>query len=285
MEKQRLAFAYHRRWGPRSRAALLAGATMASLSLAAPASVEASHSTTIKISDSVPGASATVHATRDGWGARVQVWVWDTRSDGDCAFVKVILDVANGNDAEKRTENCSGVGSVRLASYRLSAPMLGTHLRAIKTEVCRNVPWGSDDCAYRTVTLPQMHSHATASRIAATDAVMELSMSAFQALKDQAPPPYDWSDDGCSVPGWLPYTSAFRPACERHDFGYRNFGGSKDYQPSDARRARVDARFKEDMYKICEDKYTWQEPFCKVSARAGYNLVRTLGGPAFFGED
>jgi hypothetical protein len=250
-----------------------------------PTDAAASHSTQVSISASTTGSSGSITAVRDGWGATIRLAVRDTKADGDCAFATVSLDVATGPDPSRRTNNCSGAGSVRLASFRLSANV-GTSIRAVKLKVCRDRSWWPDNCSTRSVTLPQMHAHATAARIAATETIMRLSLTQFLVLKSQAPAPYDWADDGCSVPGWLPYTSAFNPACERHDFGYRNFGGDQAYNPSDSRRSFVDSRFLADMDSICVDRYpVWARPPCYASASAGYSIVRTLGGRAFFGED
>lgn len=270
------------RWAPRSLALVFTLALLAPVSLAAPASVQASHAPSVALSGSVTGSSATMTAHRDGWGAIVSVAVRDTRSDGDCAFATVYLRVANGSDPNRRTENCSGVGTTLRRHFRLAAPRIGTAISQIALKVCRNVAFNFDPCVTKTVTLPQMTRHGTASRIAATDAIMRLSLASFKVRKAQAAPPYDWNDDGCSVPGWLPFTSKFKLACQRHDFGYRNFGGDNAFQPTDARRALVDSRFKQDMRAICLANYTLLRPLCYASANAGYGIVRTLGGRAFF---
>ena len=263
---------------------ILGLATVTPAYLATPAPADASHSTTVSLSASTTGSSASITAVRDGWGATIRVAVRDTKADGYCAFATVSLNVSGGSDPNSRTENCSGLGSVRLRTFRLSAGA-GTGISQVSVKACRNIPWASDNCASTTITLPQMHAHASADRIAATDAIMRLSLASFQTRKNQAAPPYDWNDDGCSVPGWLPFTSAFNLACERHDFGYRNFGRDNDYHPSDGRRSMVDSQFLADMRAICVARYTLRRPLCYASANAGYALVREFGGDAFFGED
>lgn len=260
---------------------ILLGTTILALAmLAGPTVALGSHSATVHTSASTTGSSASISATRDGWGAIIDVAVRDTKSDGKCAFAIVYLGVSSGSDPSRRTENCHGNGSVLRWHYRLGAG-LGTGISTIKVKACRNVPIWPDNCSSTTVTLPQMFAHGTPERIAATDAIMELSLDQFEALKDTAPSPYDWEDDGCSVPDWS-YHFAFNDACERHDFGYRNFGGSRQYLPSDSRRSKVDSTFLADMKHICTH-YSWLvRPVCYAEANAGYGIVRIAGGSAFF---
>ena len=280
----RLLLCFAAPWTARRRTrSAIALLTFVALALVAPSAVAAHHSTTVYISTSTTGSSASISAVRDGWGATIRVAVRDTKSDGKCAFATVSLNVSSGPDPSRRTENCSGYGSVKLATFRLSANA-GTGISQVKLKVCRNVPIWPDNCSSRSVTLPQMHAHGTAARIAATDAIMRLSLAQFQALKDQAPSPYDWNDDGCSVPSWT-YHFSFNDACERHDFGYRNFGRDREYNPSDSRRAMVDGVFLSDLNHICAGYSIFVRPLCYSEAAAGYQLVHVFGGRAFFGED
>lgn len=56
--------------------------------------------------------------------------------------------------------------------------------------------------------------------IQGADRIMALPVEEF--VTTEHTPPYNWTTDGCSVPGGMaPYAKLFTPACELHDFGYR----------------------------------------------------------------
>ena len=93
------------------------------------------------------------------------------------------------------------------------------------------------------------------------------NMSTFQAAKRARNPScWTWTDDGCShAPDELPLTNYdFKPACQRHDFGYRN--GKKLNRFNDALKREVDDQLKEDLYKVCA-KYTGLSSFNGVACR------------------
>ena len=107
---------------------------------------------------------------------------------------------------------------------------------------------------------------------------MTESMSAFQRHDNQAPQPFDWRDNACSnVPDGI-----FKKACDRHDFGYRNFGKGLRLDRTEARRKWVDDQFKKDMYKACEDAWG-PNSLCRRRADVYYQGVRSQGAGAFFG--
>ncbi|GAA5511699.1 hypothetical protein Dcar01_00412 [Deinococcus carri] len=93
-------------------------------------------------------------------------------------------------------------------------------------------------------------------------------------------PGLDWSRDGCSAPDGvgLGYREDFRPACNVHDFGYRNL---KVYQRTDANRLATDDAFYKNMKVICEAKSWYKEPPCYTAAYAYYQGVRVGGGSSF----
>ncbi|GMA15083.1 phospholipase [Deinococcus metallilatus] len=93
-------------------------------------------------------------------------------------------------------------------------------------------------------------------------------------------PGLDWSRDGCSAPDGvgLGYREDFRPACNVHDFGYRNL---KVYQRTDANRLATDDAFYVNMKGICAAKSWYKEPPCYAAAYAYYQGVR-LGGSSSF---
>jgi len=101
----------------------------------------------------------------------------------------------------------------------------------------------------------------------------------------------DWNKNGCSVPYQVishpgvravvkAYGSFFQPSCDRHDFGYRN------HKVSGYSRAKVDARFRDNMIHQCKAK-DWPGPDavaevpCIAAAKTFYAGVRA-GGWAFW---
>ncbi len=108
----------------------------------------------------------------------------------------------------------------------------------------------------------------------------------FLATEKQAPAPFDWRTDGCSTPdiGTLKATvdAIFLDACVRHDFGYRNFGGTGlRLDPTEKRRAAVDLQFYRDMQLICRTLPAGEQGFCGVVAFAFYLAVRIFGATDF----
>ncbi len=93
------------------------------------------------------------------------------------------------------------------------------------------------------------------------------------------PLPYaglDWTRDGCSAPDGLGlgYREDFRPACNVHDFGYRNL---KVWERTDANRKATDQNFHHNMDGVCAAKSWYKRPACYVAAFTYYEAVRTGG--------
>lgn len=79
-----------------------------------------------------------------------------------------------------------------------------------------------------------------------------------------------WDHNGCSVPqklielhdGWVPigkgldfYSNLFEKSCNRHDFGYRNYGSHTNglkLDPTEARRDTIDDRLHHNMDYQCD---------------------------------
>jgi hypothetical protein len=72
---------------------------------------------------------------------------------------------------------------------------------------------------------------------------------------------YDWTDDGCSFPWYVKplvprvFREMWEPACEIHDFGYRNFGKGLGLGRDEDHRRWIDDRLKVEMYKLCTRRY------------------------------
>ena len=102
----------------------------------------------------------------------------------------------------------------------------------------------------------------------------------------------DWTSDACSYSPDAPFGHAFTPACDRHDFGYRNYGKNTStpgvhlkLDPTSARKKAIDSRFYSNMKKQCDDKYgnPVTTGACKVAAKTFYTAVDKFGGSAFYG--
>lgn len=116
------------------------------------------------------------------------------------------------------------------------------------------------------------------------DRIMNLTYGAF--AETPRVEPFDWSTDGCSVPvGFAPYREVFRPACEQHDFGYRNYGahGKLRLGPTRDTKNWIDGRFRTEMERICQDAYAAaaDRGNC-VGAAQGYFVAVNVGGDAAF---
>ncbi|WP_137816874.1 phospholipase [Gandjariella thermophila] len=81
----------------------------------------------------------------------------------------------------------------------------------------------------------------------------------------------DWSSDGCSHVPDSPFGFHFRHACERHDFGYRNYRRQRRF--TEPNRREIDDNFRSDMYSVCGTNWT-----CRRTADLYYVGVRELGG-------
>ncbi len=90
----------------------------------------------------------------------------------------------------------------------------------------------------------------------------------------------NWTRDGCSAPEGvgLGYREDFRPACNVHDFAYRNL---KVYERTDANRKTSDEVFYTNMKAICAAKSWYARPACYSAAFAYYEGVRVGGGSSF----
>jgi hypothetical protein len=128
------------------------------------------------------------------------------------------------------------------------------------------------------------------------EALLSMSLSEFLRIKAQGSmshelAAYEWTSDGCSSPvaalqlavdGWLEH---FAPACERHDWGYRNFGNGagRSLDPTEERRRQVDDRLRADMRSICASLLPGPL-LCRIEAEMVYLATRVGGALAFHGS-
>lgn len=269
--------------GSTSRGRMIAGTLLglAVLTAASAAPVAAHHAPSATAGASVDGSATALTAWRDGWGVKVRVTVKDTAADGDCAYAVVTVAVDTAPDPDVRFENCQGSGNTLVWEHRIAAGSTGTGIPAVKLMACRNRNNLPDPCREVTVTLPQMTAHGSAERIRLMENIQSVSLPRFFQLRQQGVAPYDWSDDGCSLPaGLMPvWSERFAAACVRHDWGYRNYGKGT-FQPTDARRKQVDDVFYRDMIAICDYRGYAN---CVDAALAFYAGVRNFGSVHFYG--
>lgn len=111
------------------------------------------------------------------------------------------------------------------------------------------------------------------------DQALDADLDTFAEYRDSEghDPRMDYSEDGCSVPVIGPSGDIFefRPACERHDFGYRN---AKRLGLFDGYKRRIDAVFAKDLYDRCGEVFFIGKKQCKTFAAAYYSAVRVAGG-------
>jgi hypothetical protein len=117
----------------------------------------------------------------------------------------------------------------------------------------------------------------------------------------------NWGTNGCSVPqkllevelgyrSWKGkpikyYSDIFRKSCDRHDFGYRNFGSKAnglELAPTAAGKKAIDDRFMTNMNIQCKRKFdrkyveAVQRGLCYKIADAFHVAVEKFGGKNYF---
>lgn len=129
----------------------------------------------------------------------------------------------------------------------------------------------------------------------------------YAKYKALYPSELNWSNDGCSVPSYVVaaspalagvlavYGEVFEASCDRHDFGYRNFGKNTTtpgvhpkFSPTRATKDKIDTRFYKNMKKQCDSAFpgvikTPLRLACKAGAKTFYKAVSHFADEAFFG--
>jgi hypothetical protein len=131
---------------------------------------------------------------------------------------------------------------------------------------------------------------------------------AYAAYKKKYPTKLNWTNDGCSVPKDLlsvpglggvlkNYSATFKHSCDRHDFGYRNYGSNTStpgvhpkFDPDQYRKDTIDKRFLANMRIQCDKAYphfyqVLAKADCYAAASIFYGAVNKTkqGHRAFFG--
>ncbi|KAK2616991.1 hypothetical protein QQS21_000080 [Conoideocrella luteorostrata] len=110
--------------------------------------------------------------------------------------------------------------------------------------------------------------------------LFDTSLSDFGARREAKDPSnLIWDADGCDMSPDNPLGFPFLPACERHDFGYRNYK-AQDRFTADG-RSKIDDKFKADLYEQCS-KCGWcsasaVKSICTSLADTYYSAVRAFG--------
>jgi hypothetical protein len=110
----------------------------------------------------------------------------------------------------------------------------------------------------------------------------DLSIAAFTrqrfSLRRQYPT-LNWTSDGCSAPivGSQGRSFNFRAACDRHDFGYRNFKALAIFDTST--RRLIDEQLHRDMNAYCSSQRRTFKVRCIAWSEIFYKMVRAAGGP------
>ncbi|CAG5137917.1 uncharacterized protein ALTATR162_LOCUS247 [Alternaria atra] len=104
--------------------------------------------------------------------------------------------------------------------------------------------------------------------------VFDISIAEFIDNRNAktGPAELDWSSNGCTASPDNPFGFDFINSCYRHDFGYRNF---KKQNRFDANKARIDDKFKTDMFNQCANEAV-KGP-CEATATLYYEAVKTFG--------
>ena len=127
----------------------------------------------------------------------------------------------------------------------------------------------------------------------------------YATYKALYPSSLNFTNDGCSVPNKVlvagglgvvlkAYGKVFEHSCDRHDFGYRNFGSATStpgahpkFSPTRATKDKIDSRFYSNMKVQCDSKFggVIKAPLralCKGAAKTFYEAVSHFADDAFF---
>ncbi len=67
---------------------------------------------------------------------------------------------------------------------------------------------------------------------------------------------FDWDTDSCSRPTPESWRKLFHPACQQHDFGYRNYGKNLTLGRDENTRRWIDDLFRAEMKSICNYRFS-----------------------------
>ncbi|KAM0326246.1 hypothetical protein ACHAQA_006843 [Verticillium albo-atrum] len=122
---------------------------------------------------------------------------------------------------------------------------------ALLAAIASGMPTSSPADTDASITLATLESRAATCSVAAVDnLIFRTTIPAFlKARKAKNPSKCDWRSDGCTSAPDRPSFFDFKPACQRHDYGYRNTKAQRRF--TKAMKKRIDDQFKKDLYKYC----------------------------------
>jgi hypothetical protein len=221
-------------------------------------------------------AGATMHQRKNG-AVYATVNVGDTAADGVCAHGTIRWHHVNGSTYDDYGMHLCGAFTETDEPFRVpdrnwrayEAIQVGAFVDGGMPVYTTILRWGDYDALHRQA-----------------DRVMRMSYDDFTRYKRRVVDwPLNWTSNGCNWPAdWA--NNTFRPACEQHDFGYRNYGKYMRFGRNETTRNWIDNRFKTELYRICDDKVpsgdTWLG--CRITARAMYEGVSWGARRHFYGD-
>ncbi|CAH0039072.1 unnamed protein product [Clonostachys rhizophaga] len=101
------------------------------------------------------------------------------------------------------------------------------------------------------------------------------TLSSFSDHREfKVPADLDWTSDGCAFGLGNPLGFPFEPACQRRDFGYRNYRKQKRFTRS--AKTKIDTLFQTDLHSQC--KSTRLPIICNALAEVFYAFARAFTG-------
>ena len=117
------------------------------------------------------------------------------------------------------------------------------------------------------------HVEARQSVNAVTDELLfSVTLPEFTRRRNARDPSYlDWLSDDCTWAPENPYGYPFKPACQRLDFGYRNY--KRQIRFTVINKLRIDDKFRADLYYQCDISNSG--PLCRSLADVYYRGARS----------
>jgi hypothetical protein len=147
---------------------------------------------------------------------------------------------------------------------------------ALRSTSTTTLAWPARDTGFAFASQPAANTPAQIE----ANRLMNLSASDF--VNSPKNPPFGWSADGCSGPA----NPEFVPACQQHDFGYRNYGarGNLGFPVTNDAKSWIDLRFREEMDRICSNYFPHAQATteCAQDADNAFTAVFQRGADSFF---
>jgi len=125
---------------------------------------------------------------------------------------------------------------------------------------------------------PPLSTRADGRLITETDRLLfRTPMREFQAARDaKKPPELIWDSNACTMSPDKVGDWDFKPSCQRHDFGYRNYMNQSRF--TEKGKSEIDDNFKVDMDHECEKEDIMEAVACRAAALVYWSAVTIFGG-------